>query len=117
MAMPINAKMDTSNEGDAIYFDPAFLRMLETHLLWLNNQADTTTHPLDPHVAAKYDGDFKGLMVAMGVPPQCHYITMVMNGMHGPQDFHRGVRNLRIPSAQTINVLRQRSKVITKKVS
>lgn len=117
MAMPINARMDTENEGDAIYHDPAFQRLLETHLLWLNTHPDTVTHPLDPHVAAKYDGDFKGLMVAMGVPVQCHYITMVMNGMNGPQDFHRGVRNLRIPAAQVINSLRQRSKVITKKVS
>lgn len=113
--MAINSLM--ASEGESVFYEDGFRRMLETHQVWLAQQEDTTSRPIEPHDAMKYKGDFFGLLVRLGIPAQYHYIVMVMNGITGPQDNDERLRTLIVPSRAMIDRLRTRYKTITKKTT
>lgn len=115
MAMPINELL--LREGDPIYYDPAFNRMLETHLRWLRERDEVTVYPVDEHAAYKYQGDLFAYLTEMGQPPQYHRIQMRLNGMTSPQDFSRETKTLMLVPVNYIEQLRARFQTVTKKIA
>lgn len=113
MAMPINALM--MNEGETVYYDDDFRRMLETHSIWLKDQPETRVLPIDPHTAMKYKGDLFGLLNSMRILPQYHYAVMVINEIPGPQSNTEQLKSLIIPDSGFLDVLRARYKIVSKK--
>ncbi len=114
MAMPINALMMT--EGETVFYEDDFRRMLETHLIWMKNQsAEMIT--VDPHDALKYKGDLFGLLIKMGYAPQYHYAIMILNEISGPQSNTESLRQLLVPAMQAIDVLRSRYKIVAKRTT
>lgn len=112
--MPINALMMT--EGEPVFYEDSFRRMLETHLIWMKEQgAEMVT--VDPHDALKYKGDLFGLLIKMGYAPQYHYAIMILNEISGPQSNTETLRSLLVPAQQAIDVLRARFKIVAKRTT
>ena len=62
---------------------------------------------VSPNMAARYAGDWRGLMMEMGVMPQMHWFNLRINGLNNSSDFDG--------SMQTVSVLN--TKVVEKLMS
>lgn len=90
MAFTIFKNMAKS--GDALYYDPDFRLVVETHLNILISQAAAREDiPLD--LFYQYEGDFYGYLVSLSIPPEYHFILLRMNGMTNPNQFAKEMRN------------------------
>lgn len=114
MAMPISQKQ--IDPGAAVYYDPAFRRVLETHFGLLRNLQDTRVVQIEDNLAYKYENDFYGLLQEKAVPEYLHWVILRVNDMVDPRDYqssmnqflyppHEVVENIRRIYATTVNKL------------
>jgi len=96
------------DDGLDIYYDPDFIRMIESHLGLLRRDASTTLMPVPERHGWKNEGDLAGLLTAMDVPRFMHHIVMRVNNMRSNEDFLGTETVLRVPSSQVIEKLRSR---------
>jgi hypothetical protein len=87
--------------------EPAFRAMLEDHLTWLVNHPNTTSLAVTAHLVDVYDFDWIGLLQALNVQPDLHWITVRMNGGMSLNDVPSTLRSLKVPDYNIIQNLIQ----------
>lgn len=90
------------NPGIKFYYDSKFRIVLEDHMTYLKNLPSTQSVPVNMGLAYKYEGDFFGLLTAMNVRPDHHYIVMRMNNMSSPLEYTHEMMNILIPGGNEI---------------
>ncbi len=105
MAMPIAQKM--IDPGAQVYYDPAFRRVLETHLGLLRNMQDTKPVEISNDLAYKYEYDFYGLLQAKNVPEYLHWVVMRVNDMTDPREYLSTMNQFLYPPAEVIENIRR----------
>jgi len=100
-----SAKRD---DGTDIYYDPDFLRMIESHLGLLRRDPSTRSMAIPERHGWKNEGDLAGLLTVMDVPRFMHHIVMRVNNMRSNEDFLGTETSLLVPSSQVIEKLRSR---------
>lgn len=77
------------NPGPDAFYDPGFRVIFEDHLSWIiNNEIGSIeTATVDANTAARYAGDWRGLMMELGVFPQMHWFNMRLNGYTSCTDY------------------------------
>jgi len=73
---------------DGVYFTKGFQALIETHLLYLNNEKFVEIKPIAPYLSLKYKGDFYGLMLELNIPRLAHYASLRINGLANPFDYN-----------------------------
>lgn len=113
--MPINTLM--TQEASNLFYDPAFRRMLETHIPMLRIHGSTDVIDLPPLATYRYRGDLYGYLRIQGVPKDLHWLTMRMSGMDAPTQFDETITQLLIPAGQYIEQIRNAYRTVEKKMA
>lgn len=101
--------------GDPVYYDPRFRTVIESHLTILRNSPTTQRQRISPDTIHRFEGDFYGLLIEMGVSFQFHWIFMRVNNLESPNQFGAQLRDpyrdryeftLLTPSTEAMNDLR-----------
>ncbi len=79
--------------GDSVYYDPRFRTVIETHLPILRTAPSTQRQRISPDMIHRYEGDFYGLLIELGVSFQFHWIFMRVNGLESPNQFGAQLRD------------------------
>jgi len=101
------------NQGPAIYYTDTFRQMVEDHLSVLKNMSTTQTRIItsdDWATLYKYEGDFYGLLYAMGYDRRYHWTIMRMNGYRSRFEATDQIVALLIPDWSYVDKLAQLSK-------
>ena len=77
--------------GPVNYHKLAFRRTLEDHIARNNDYYKAKVIPLEPRLLSKYNGDFYGLLIELGIPEEVHWFTLRVNGLHSTNDFNTSV--------------------------
>lgn len=85
--------------------DPAFRAVLEDHLTWLINHAQTTSVPVTAHQAEIYDFDWVGLLQDLKIPPDLFWLTIRMNGGMSLTDLPSTTRSLKVADYSVVKNL------------
>lgn len=93
------------NPAGDIFDDPNFKNLLEDHLTWLINHGGTNTVPVTAHSVEVYDFDWIGLLHALNIPSDLHWIVIRMNGGNSLTDLPVSLRSLKIPDYNVIQNL------------
>jgi hypothetical protein len=91
------------SEGPAIYYDPTFRVVIESHMQFLLQHPTVQSIDLDSQLTYKYENDLFGLLSEVGVPYQLHWIIMRMNNMNSPLELTQEHQSLLIPSDTVIS--------------
>lgn len=94
-----------SPPGDDTYYEDAFLNIVDSHLLYLQNRPDTVLLPVDAHLVYKHEGDLSGLFDEIGYPKKYHYTLMRMNGFRSTNELKLGITTLIVPPFSEIDLL------------
>jgi hypothetical protein len=103
--MKIDSKMITT--GALVYYDKGFRDCIEAHLSLLRNSSQTQSISVDEHKAAIYEGDLFGYLNELNISPQLHWVTMRMMNLFSPFDFGINTKNILLPNANEIDIIRQ----------
>lgn len=78
-----------TNPGPSVYYEQQFRNVFEDHLSFiLNNRASNIySATVDPNTAARFAGDFRGLMLSLGIFPFLHWYNMRINGYTSTSDY------------------------------
>ena len=87
------------------YYTSAFHSMLEHHVLNLSTSEETQNVTVPDSLGKQFHGDFNGLLNALGVPLQYHWITMRCNGMYGFNEYVSTMVHLIQPSFTEVDEL------------
>lgn len=103
--------------GDAVYYDPAYRRVLESHLPILRDPGFSTVEIIEADEVHQYEGDLFGLLHRRGIPAHEHWIVMRVNGFENPNQFGREMHHayrtqrpfqLRRPDGQVLEQILKR---------
>ena len=100
--------------GADVYYSDAFRVVMEDHMTYLRNHEDNQALVTQPVYAQKYQGDFFGLLQHHHVAAHLHWVTLRMNHMTNPTQYDGLGLNFIIPSARTLEVIRNTYKTQSK---
>lgn len=93
---------DSANE---IFDDVVFKNILEDHLSWFINHNSTTILPVTAHQVEVYDFDWIGLLRALNIPSDLHWLVIRMNDGMSLTDVPTTLRALRVPDYSVVQNL------------
>lgn len=70
-----------------LYSDPKFISMVEQNIDYNVKNGATVARAIPPHTAYIYQGNFYGLLTALGISPDYHAFTAYINNIRSPHDF------------------------------
>lgn len=105
MGMSID-ELGPRNETD-LFYDQSFRRLLESYMPWLREHPNTQLIPIDPHHVYKYEGDFYGLLDAMGIKKSYHWTILRLNDIYRAGEVDQEFRWLMVPDHELIDKLKQ----------
>jgi hypothetical protein len=112
----MSLKDNLLSPGAEVFYDPSFRRVFEDHLsLILNDRTNFDITEIDPNTAARFAGDFKGLMVSMLVSPFMHYFNMRVNQLKYSSEYNGDLVNVIILRESVINRLANTYRTTRKK--
>ena len=78
-----------TNPGPNTFYDPKFRNVFEDHLSFIiNNRRDAISiRTVDPNTGGRFAGDWRGLMLSLGIFPQMHWYNMRLNGYTSCSDY------------------------------
>lgn len=94
-----------SPPASATFDDPAFRAVIEDLLTWLINQPSTLTKAVTAHQIEVYDFDWIGILNALRIPADLHWITIRMNGGNSLTDVPADLRSIKVPDPSLIQNL------------
>lgn len=77
--------------------------LMESHLPLVRQMPTTRVVQIEGHEAAKYRGDFHGLLNSLGLDKKFHYLTTRLNGMYRSQDYDGQNVTLYLPDESRMN--------------
>lgn len=93
--------------GPRVFYSDRWTKLIEDHIDYLKEHANTQLIDLQPHTAYIYRYDFYGFLNSMSVPPEYHWCYLRVNDMHYPEQFDKP-RTVWMPDSGTIEELRKR---------
>ena len=84
---------------DDVYFTKTFQDIIETHLLYLNNERFVEVKHITPYLSLKYRGDFYGLLLELKIDRIAHYASLRINGLTNPFDYDGQENFIRVVNA------------------
>lgn len=90
MALTVTALL--ADAGDALYYDPDFRNVLETHMLLLR-RLGVAREVIANDLVYQFEGNFYGYLVARGVPAYLHWVYLRVNNMVHPNEFGKAMRD------------------------
>lgn len=104
--MGVDRLSDSLIDGvNPIYYTSEFHSMLEHHILRLTVSEEAQPLTVTDSLAHQFNGDLHGLLNALGVPIQYHWVTMRCNGLYGTNEYRSTMTNLVQPSFREIDQL------------
>ena len=91
------ALVDELRLPDPRVMDPNFLVLVESCLEYLRKLPGTQMITVPAQTAAKYAGDFSGLLDTQAIDKKFHYLVMRTNNLRSSCDYDGLVQNLIIP--------------------
>lgn len=91
-------------DSHPVFFDDGYRIWTESFQPYTGS--DYNTQAITPAMAAKYEGDFYGLLDALGVAKIYHYHVMIFNGYRHSGDFEGVATEVKIPTHHMTNTLR-----------
>lgn len=91
---------------DSVYYDPAFLLVIESHLTYLRSAQGLSILEVSDMQGYKYEGDFFGLLDDLGVEKKYHHIVMRVNDMASSADFKGDMQHVTLPSLTEVDNLK-----------
>jgi hypothetical protein len=106
-----------NNPGANLYYEQSFRDVFEDHLSFIkrNKQNYITTVTVDENTAARFAGDFRGLMLSVNVFPYLHWFNMRINGYSCCSDYDGKQLTIELVSESLIKELSRTYKVKRKK--
>ncbi|BAS05008.1 hypothetical protein [Ralstonia phage RSF1] len=101
------------NSGPAIYYTDTFRQMIEDHLLVISSMSTTQTRTItddDWATLYRFEGDFYGLLNALGYDRRYHWTILRMNGYRSRFEATDQITTLLLPDWAYIDKLAQLSK-------
>lgn len=86
------------------YYDPNFRKVLEDHMTYL--RLNSRQRSIEPGLAHRYENDFYGLLVYLGIPHEYHWLVMRMAGLNAPEEATGALRAILLPDEQRVERLR-----------
>lgn len=96
------------NSGPSIYYDVGFRNMLEDHLEWLHEHANTQQVEIEDPQIIKHKGDFYGLLTELSIPAHLQWLILRINGFMDPAEYDGSLKLVTVPSDTTVDRLRLR---------
>ena len=94
--------------GAEVFYDPGFRAVFEDHLsLLINNKTTNRSQTVDPNTAARFAGDWRGLMLALSVRPHLHWFNLRLNGLLSTSDFNGDMESVECFYDTAIDSLRR----------
>lgn len=84
MSFSINNVANSESYG--LYYKNEIRVLLESHVEFIKNHSSTTVERVMSSLTYKYEGDFYGLLMALKIPIEYHWITMRINGYSSPTE-------------------------------
>lgn len=106
-----------SAEAAPLFYDPAFRRMLETHLPLLRTHPTTQVNMVSPLMSYRYRGDLYGFLTKAGVSKDLHWLVMRLIDLNSPTEFDDKVTQILIPADAFINQIMNSYRTIEKKMT
>lgn len=97
-----NLAIDPANE---IFDDVDFKNVLEDHLTWFIDHPNTTVLPVTAHQVEVYDFDWIGLLRALSIQSDLHWLVIRMNGGKSLTDLPTTLRALKVPDYNVVQNL------------
>lgn len=94
--------------GDSIFYDQAFMQVLEDHVSLLKTRKGTREILLDKQLVYKYEFDIPGLLALQNIPFIYHWITLRCNDLDSPNSSLAKKDRLIVPDFDYIEVIRQK---------
>jgi hypothetical protein len=92
------------NVGDYLN-QKEYYTMIESVLPYYRSRADAPSYDVEPHTAARFVGDFYGLLHSFGVGKKFHYVTMRLNGLQRSQDYDGLLTSITLVDESALNTL------------
>ncbi len=98
--------MDLFNKLTAVdddtYFTKEYQAIIETHLLYLNNERFVEIKQIAPYLSLKYKGDFYGLLLELKLDRLSHYATLRINGLTSPLNYNGDENFIRVVRSEIL---------------
>ena len=112
MSNEITPLMRIQNDVDEIFYDPAFMIVLERNLPLIRETA--VTRPVEIERALRYKGNFDGFCIELEIPHDHIWLVMRLNGMRNCYEFDGKMDSILIPTDNTLTMLVDRHAPIQK---
>lgn len=91
--------------GSSQFYEADWRLVIESHLVWLINNAKEERLNINPHMGWKYEGDFYGMLTEANVPNHLHYVILRMNGLFNPVEYDGTLLTILLPNEKLISNL------------
>ena len=95
----------TNDSSPSAHYEHNFRIWLESFNPYL--KAESSIRNITPAMAAKYEGDFYGLLSELGVSKEYHYIAMMINGYRHANDYDGYLLEIKIPNLGYISIVKK----------
>ena len=92
--------------GDTMWYTDSFRNVLENHLTYFRSSPGLRVVTIDQHLSYKHEGDLYGLMDALQIDKQYHFLVMLMNGYSHPGDYDGNRYELYVPDTSEVNLVK-----------
>lgn len=97
-------------EANPLTYTTAFRDMIEDHIPELCCGDNSVMLNIESSHAQEAEGDFYTLMYIYSVPPDCHWVSLRMNGLTSPEQYRHDMIHVLIPRPDYVNALLKRFK-------
>lgn len=97
---------DLAPVQDEVYFNPAFLKVVEDNLTYLRTSGRISSVTLTNTQCQKFQGDFFGLLIDLQVQLKHHHIVLRVNNLLHTGDFTGEVNVILMPDVTIIEQLK-----------
>lgn len=96
-----------SDPGPDVYYEEGFRNVLEDHMTYLREHAETIVLTVTPKQTDVYQFDLIGLLNELNVPMYLHWVIMRMNHLNTITQVPADLTGLLSPKANEISKLEQ----------
>lgn len=108
--MATNLIDEMINPGEPIYYEKGFYNVVEDHLQWLQDPANSEVHQVSGMEAHRYYGRFYAYLrdVVGKDTPQYYYPILRVNNMKNPMEFDQKWHHVMIPKDGVMDTLMEK---------
>lgn len=97
-----------NKDGDSVYYENAFLRVIEEHIPYLRKQETVQVLSIADSTANAYDHDLYGVLTSSSIPVIYHWVIMRLNNLTSPFEYRAEMVSLLLPDFNEIEKIKTR---------